>query len=177
MTTNNAWNSGTPVEVAKGGTGASTLTGVVTANGTSAMTANTVTQHGVIVGGASNAVGSTAVGTSGQVLTSNGAGSDPTFQTLSTGDVTGPGSSTDNAVVRWNGTGGNTVQDSGVIVDDSNNITANSINFGDQNLSVYKTGTFTPIVSGSSTAGTGTYIQQDGNYTQIGKLVFVQFYS
>jgi hypothetical protein len=38
------------------------------------------------------------------------------------GDVVGPGSSTDNAVVRWNGTGGDTVQDSGIIVDDSDNI-------------------------------------------------------
>lgn len=38
------------------------------------------------------------------------------------GDVVGPGSSTDNAIVRWNGTGGTSVQNSGVTVDDSNNI-------------------------------------------------------
>ena len=41
---------------------------------------------------------------------------------LGTG-TTGPGSSTDNAVVRWNGTGGNSTQNSGVLIDDSNNIT------------------------------------------------------
>lgn len=35
----------------------------------------------------------------------------------------GPGSSTDNAVVRFDGTGGKTFQNSGVIVDDSNNVT------------------------------------------------------
>jgi hypothetical protein len=38
------------------------------------------------------------------------------------GDVTGPVSSTDNAVMRWDGAGGDTAQDSGVIVDDSDNI-------------------------------------------------------
>ena len=82
MATMNAWGSQDPAEVAKGGTGASTLTGVLTGNGTSAVTANSVTQYGVVIGGASNAVGSTAVGTAAQVLTSNGAGVDPTFQAV-----------------------------------------------------------------------------------------------
>ena len=39
------------------------------------------------------------------------------------GDVVGPASSTDNAVARWDGALGGTLQNSGVIVDDSNNIT------------------------------------------------------
>lgn len=39
------------------------------------------------------------------------------------GDVSGPASSTDNAVARFDGTGGKTLQNSGVIVDDSNNVT------------------------------------------------------
>jgi|LUML01.1.fsa_nt_gb hypothetical protein len=39
------------------------------------------------------------------------------------GDVTGAASSTDNAVVRFNGTGGKTIQNSAVIIDDSNNVT------------------------------------------------------
>lgn len=39
-----------------------------------------------------------------------------------TGDVTGPGSSTDNAIVRWNGTTGKIIQNSGTILDDSDNI-------------------------------------------------------
>jgi len=38
------------------------------------------------------------------------------------GDVTGPASSTDTAIVRFNGTGGKIIQDSGVIIDGSNNI-------------------------------------------------------
>ena len=39
------------------------------------------------------------------------------------GDFSGPGSATDNAVVRFNGTGGKTGQNSGVTIDDSNNAT------------------------------------------------------
>lgn len=39
-----------------------------------------------------------------------------------TGTVTGPVSSTDNAIVRWDGTGGATLQDSSVTVDDSGNV-------------------------------------------------------
>lgn len=35
------------------------------------------------------------------------------------GDVSGPGSSTDNALARWNGTSGDTIQDSGYIYGDA----------------------------------------------------------
>lgn len=42
------------------------------------------------------------------------------------GDVDGPGSSTDNAVARFDGAGGKTLQDSGVTVDDNNNLYSNS---------------------------------------------------
>lgn len=119
MVTNNSWNSQDPAQVAKGGTGAATLTGVLTGNGTSAVTANTVTQYGVLIGGASNAVSSTAVGSAGQVLTSNGAGMDPTYQL----GVSSGGSSTDNALARWSGTGGDTLQDSTVIVTDNGEMT------------------------------------------------------
>lgn len=38
------------------------------------------------------------------------------------GDVVGPGSATDNAIVRFNGTGGKTLQNSLVTIDDSGNI-------------------------------------------------------
>lgn len=69
-----------PLTVPNGGTGAATLTGVLTGNGASTITANTVTQHGVVIGGASNAVSSTAVGSTGQVLQAN-TGADPTYST------------------------------------------------------------------------------------------------
>lgn len=38
------------------------------------------------------------------------------------GDVSGPGSSTDNAVARFNGTTGKVIQNSGIIIDDSDNV-------------------------------------------------------
>ena len=41
---------------------------------------------------------------------------------IDSGDVQGPGSSTDNATMRFDGTGGKTAQNSGVIIDDSNNV-------------------------------------------------------
>lgn len=41
----------------------------------------------------------------------------------STGDVTGPGASTDNAIARFDGATGKIIQNSGVIIDDTNNIT------------------------------------------------------
>ena len=63
-----------------------------------------------------------SVGTSGQVLTSNGAAALPTFQAAA-GDVSGGGSSTDNALARWSGTGGDTLQDSTVIVTDNGEMT------------------------------------------------------
>ena len=41
---------------------------------------------------------------------------------ISSGDFTGPGSSTDNAIVRFDGTGGKTGQGSSILIDDSNNM-------------------------------------------------------
>ena len=53
------------------------------------------------------------------------------------GDFSGPGSATDNAVVRFDGTGGKTGQNSGVTIDDSNNATgfANVTLTGDLSVS------------------------------------------
>ena len=53
----------TPVTVSNGGTGAATLAA-----------------HGLLVGNTTGAVKVTTAGTAGQVLTSNGASADPTFQ-------------------------------------------------------------------------------------------------
>lgn len=65
------------------------------------------------------------VGTSGQVLTSNGAAALPTWQTAS-GGVTGPGSSTDRAIATWNGTGGTALFNNSTAKIDSNGIMTNS---------------------------------------------------
>ena len=54
------------------------------------------------------------------------------------------------------------------------NFTANTPAAGmtSQLLNWYEEGTFTPIVSGTTTAGTGTYTQQAGQYTRIGNRLF-----
>ncbi|MDE1970950.1 MAG: hypothetical protein KGI50_05240 [Patescibacteria group bacterium] len=66
--------------VAGGGTGATSLTGVLTGNGTSAITANTVTQYGVLVAGASNVVSSIAPDAStSKLLASGGASANPSW--------------------------------------------------------------------------------------------------
>lgn len=56
----------TPLSVAQGGTGVATFT-----------------DAGVLIGNSTGAIQATTAGTAGQVLTSNGAGVDPTFQDLS----------------------------------------------------------------------------------------------
>lgn len=68
-------------------------------------------------------------GTTGQVLTKDsGSNYDASWQTVSgSGDVVGPASATDNAVVRFDTTTGKLVQNSAALIDDSGNITANSV--------------------------------------------------
>jgi hypothetical protein len=72
MTTNNSWNSQDPVQVAKGGTGQSTLT----------------TPNGILAAGttATGAIQNIGTGSAGQVLTSNGTGL-PSFQAASSGAI------------------------------------------------------------------------------------------
>lgn len=64
-----------------GGTGVPTVTGVLTGNGTSPITGSAVDQYDVLVGGASNAVGSVGPGSAGQVLQSGGASANPAYST------------------------------------------------------------------------------------------------
>jgi hypothetical protein len=101
------WN-GTDIAVADGGTGR-----------------GTATEYGVLCGGTTATAAHqsiASVGTSGQVLTSNGAGALPTFQAVSGGDVTAAANITDNTIVRGDG-GAKGVQDSGISVSDVDAIT------------------------------------------------------
>jgi len=87
---------------------------------------------------------------------------DPTTHRLlvsATGGVVGPGSSTDNAVARFNGTDGGTIQNSGVIIDDSNNVTGVA-SLGTTSARLVK-GWFTDLevtnaIAGSITGNAGT---------------------
>jgi hypothetical protein len=86
------------------------------------------------------------VGTAGQVLTSNGTGAEPSWQTNAGGDVVGPASSTDNAIARFDSTTGKLLQDSVVLVGDTGAVT------GVTTLSA-STSVSTPIVKATSSAG------------------------
>lgn len=84
---------------------------------------SSLTAYAPIFGGTTStgAVQSGTVGTAGQVLTSNGAGALPTFQ--NGGTIVGSTGSTDNALLRANGTSGSTLQNSGLSISDlSNNV-------------------------------------------------------
>lgn len=67
------------VTVPGGGTGATTLTGVLIGNGTSAVTGNAITEYAVLVGGASNAITSIADVATGEALMSGGVSANPAF--------------------------------------------------------------------------------------------------
>jgi hypothetical protein len=93
-------------DVAHGGTGAITLA-----------------IHGVLLGNATSTVNVTSPGTIGQVLTSNGPSADATFQTIASGGIGGSTGAATNRLIRASGTGGATIQNSTVTVDDTGNTT------------------------------------------------------
>jgi hypothetical protein len=78
------------------------------------------TQGDIIRGDSSGADERLALGTSGYVLTSDG--TDAAWAAPTVGDVVGPASATDNAIVRYDSTTGKLIQNSGVIIDDTDNI-------------------------------------------------------
>lgn len=163
--TTGKWNADT-IGVAYGGTGATTLTGVLQGNGTSAVTAitdsSTVGQCLRVTGSSTYAWGALDLAdtdaTTNQLLLSRGGTganlSDPgadrimfwdetagtvdwlivgtnltiTDKTIAAtgaaggGDFSGPASATDNAIVRFNGTTGKLGQNSGITIDDFDNI-------------------------------------------------------
>ena len=110
--------------------------------GTNASTAPTA---GAVAYGTGTAYGFTAAGTAGQVLTSNGAGV-PSWTTNAGGDVTGPASSTDNAIARFDGTTGKLIQNSVTTIDDTGAATGFT-------TFAASTSVTTPIVQASNSAG------------------------
>jgi len=115
-----SWSGGsTGLTPATATTGAVTLAGtlVIANGGTNGAATPTA---GAVAYGTGTAYGFTAAGTAGQVLTSAGAGV-PTWTTNVGGDVTGPASSTDNAIARFDGTTGKLIQNSVTTIDDTGN--------------------------------------------------------
>lgn len=106
-------------------------------------------------------------------------------------EVTGPGSATDNAIPRFDGTSGAVLQGSGVTISDTNVLTvpalvdlsgaaAGQVKFpATQNASAdantlddYEEGSFTPTLLFGGAAVGMTYSYQAGRYTKIGNRVF-----
>jgi hypothetical protein len=90
--TSGTWN-GTTIAVANGGTGLTggTSGGILYFSGATAISSSAaLTNHAVVVGGGAGAAPVTlaSLGTAGQVLTSNGAGVDPSWQAASGGSAT-----------------------------------------------------------------------------------------
>jgi hypothetical protein len=61
-------------------------------------------------------------GTSGEFLQTQGAGANPQWAAASGGDVVGPAGATDNAITRFNTATGKLIQNSGVLLSDTANI-------------------------------------------------------
>lgn len=83
---------------------------------------NSLGYNNLFVGNSSGLPSELGPGDDGDVLTT--VGTSVTWQPPTpVGDVSGPVSSTDNAIARFNGTSGDSIQNSGIIIDDTNNIT------------------------------------------------------
>jgi hypothetical protein len=125
-------------------TGAVTLAGTLgIANG--GTNGSATPTAGAVAYGTGTAYAFTAAGTAGQVLTSNGAGV-PTWTTNAGGDVTGPASSTDNAIARFDGVTGKLIQNSVTLIDDTGAATGFT-------TFAASTSVTTPIVQASNSAG------------------------
>ena len=129
------------------------ITGLTDNTGWFQIAVTHVASSGTFADGEDTFIGFTRAGDKG----ADGAGS---------GDVSGPGSATDNAVVRWDGTSGQLVQNSGVTINDSGDLTANNLsgthsgtssgtNTGDQTI------TLTGDVTGSGTGSFAATIADD----------------
>jgi len=135
--------------VSSGGTGASTLTGILIGNGTSAIGASTVTQYGMVVAGASNTVSSIAPSaTSGVPLISQGAAANPAYGTV---------------VVAGGGTGAVTLTDGGILLGSGTNAITATAQPTDGQLLIGDTGTdpvlaslTAPAAGFTITGGAGT---------------------
>ena len=115
------------------------ITGLTDNTGWFQIAVTHVASSGTFADGEDTFIGFTRAGDKG----ADGAGS---------GDISGPGSATDNAVVRWDGTSGQLVQNSGVTINDSGDLTANNFS-GTHSGTSSGTNTGDEVAASESTAG------------------------
>ena len=170
-TSSNFSTTGTAATGALTVTGAGSFTSDVTLTGTGALTlpSGTDAQRTVALGAIRwNTTSSNYEGYNGATwdnLSGGGAGS---------GDFVGPASSTDNAVVRFDGATGKLGQNSGVLIDDLNNITGvGTLASGNQTItSTGTTGIGLEVRADATISGSGIYIIS-GSASFAGKLLWL----
>jgi len=134
-TPQNIATTSTPTFASETLTGASSLTLGTASTNTGAIifknstNANNLTIQAGATSGATTLTLPVDDGTAGQFLKTDGAGV-LSWDAAGAGNVTGPGSSTDNAVARFDGVGGTTLQNSVVTVGDTGIMAGASIDFG-----------------------------------------------
>ena len=109
----------------------------------------TLTTGDLLVGNVTADIVILGAGTENQVLTVQGDGS-LAWETPGggSGDVVGPASSTDHAIARFQSTTGKEIQNSGVIIDDSDNVTGvNNVTGADTNFVTGTAGTNGNVVA------------------------------
>ena len=116
-----------------------------------------------------NIIGGTNISVSGtwpnQIISATGAAA---------GNVTGPSSATDNAVVRFDNTTGEVIQNSGVIINDSNEISGGTWKGTAIEVAYGGTGTATPsLVAGTNVTISGAWPNQTINSTASGSVTNV----
>jgi hypothetical protein len=97
--------------------GATTVNRILYSSANNVIAEITTGNNGVLITSATGVPSILAAGVTGQVLTAT-TGSPPSWSANGTGDVVGPASSTDNALVRFDGTTGKLIKN-GVITEDN----------------------------------------------------------
>lgn len=116
-----------------------------------------LTAHGVVVGNGTGAVAVTGAGAAGQVLTSNGAAADPTYQAAPTFN------GVLNALLDISGASAGQIK-----FPAAQNPSANANTLDD-----YEEGVWTPVIGGAGGTSGQTYSMQAGYYVKIGRVVHV----
>lgn len=125
------------------------------ANGGTGTTTNPANGYLLIGDGSGYTAGNLASGTGISIVNEPGS---ITISSTVNGDVVGPASGTDNAIVRFDSTTGKLIQDSLALIDDSGNITATNLsgtNTGDQTITLTGDVTGTGTGSFATTIGVG----------------------
>ena len=177
--------TGLPLSVVQGGTGlnSTTINQILYSSAANTIAGLATANNGTLVTGTTGIPSILANGTTGQVLTAT-TGSPPSWAapaapsgTITQYAVLVGGASSAIASVADVATG-QVLVSGGISANPafSATPTVTSITFGSGTaLSVYQEGTFTPTLVGT-VAGTTTYSSQNGYYTKIGNMVFVQAY-